>query len=181
MSSNFLNPILVLIGIILSIGTTIFIFFVQPASKESAKRCALYKLELFCPPNWGQFDKSMATKSLSKLYKHLQYASRGYSFIITRSAVWEMIKILDNVQMVNGKIIGQDCKKLYIWKTLIAHALGSNNMILLNLSSQLKYKKRLPAIIKRTIWVLNMYEKMNGSYNYNYELDLLNFKSKLLS
>lgn len=140
--------------------------YLKPASPEDAKRLTLHELECFCPPNWGQVPVPTAMEALSRLYKHLQYASRGRSFLITRAAVWKMLDLLrektstiDRVENIIGEKLAM---QLYVYKTVIASAIGNQMELPKNPGKEQKeYEKILEETVAHTLWVLKMYEQMN--------------------
>ncbi len=146
-----------IINTLLSVGLgaiiTIAVLLLKPAPKEDARRAALHELEFFCPPNWQKKSVKKSRKALSRLYKELQYASRGRSFLITRAAVWKMIEILKN-----KKVSRKTSKELYIWKTVIACALNlEKNIPIFPIYAQKKFKKRLKKVVEHTKWVVAIY------------------------
>jgi hypothetical protein len=159
-----------------------YLYLLRPVAKEDARRCALHELECFCPPNWGLITKKNALEALSRLYKELQYASRGTSFVITRAAAWEMKKIIMRTPKWKNQVNERDSTELYVWKTLIAVSLGNKHIFPLMQSFQKKYKGKLKNSIKHTKWVLSLYNKMNDQViTIPYEHLLNEFKEKLLS
>lgn len=158
-----------------------FLYLLRPVAKEDARRCALHELEFFCPPNWGLITKRNALEALSRLYKELQYASRGTSFVITRAAAWEMKKIIIRTVRWKDKVSEQDSMELYVWKTLIAVSLGNKHIFPLMQIFQKRFKQKLNNSVRHTKWVLSLYNKMNDpaiTIPYNDLLD--RFKEKLL-
>jgi hypothetical protein len=149
------------IGVLIGVAGAYILFLIKPSSKEDAKRRALHKLEIFCPPNWGTKNVGETLIALSKLYKELQYASRGNSFILTRAAAWEMKKIIDRSPRSDMIISTENSKELYMWKTLIAVSIGNKPIIPLFTNRQKKFKAKLANAKKHTKWVLINYDFMN--------------------
>lgn len=158
---------------------TVVLFILKPADKENAKREALHELELFCPPGFGSFLKADAMSTLSRIYKHLQYASRGRSFLVTRAAVWEMTRIVEGVD--GSEISPKIARQLYIYKSIIAFALGQQrHRPLFARSAQRKYRGRLKRVIKQTHWMIREYNKMNEPKIEEFEKQLNEFQKSLL-
>jgi len=160
--------------------STLYIFLLQPAAKEDANRRALHQLEVFCPPNWSSKSVKKINRALSRLYKELQYASRGHSFIITRAAAWEMKKLLKNKTEPNEKLSEAESQNLYIWKTLIAILLSKKNLFPNIIWSQRKFKTTLHRAIAHTKWILFAYDHMNNTSLKNFFPLLEEFEEKLL-
>lgn len=151
----------------------------QPATKEDANRNALHELEMFCPPKWNSISVKEALEALSNLYKLLQYASRDNSFIITRAAAWEMIKILRSKTNSGALVNEEESQRLYIWKTLIANLLSKKNAFLSITCSHRRFKARLHKAIVHTKWVISIYDHMNNTSLKNYFPLLESFENKL--
>lgn len=165
---------------LIALAGAVYIFLLTPFQKEDANRRALHRLELFCPPSWNTYTVKQAREALSKLYRDLQYASRGKSFIITRAAAWEMKKIIDNIRPDDRTIDLEESKELYIWKTLIARLISRKEFLPEMFLSGKKFKGRLRKGVKYTNWVLDMYNKMNpDSIITGYADKLKNFKEQL--
>jgi hypothetical protein len=158
---------------------TVYLFLLQPAAKEDANRCALHELEVFCPPNWNSKSVEEINKALSSLYKELQYASRGKSFIITRAAAWEMKKILKSKSNPGDMLNEEESQKLYVWKTLIAILLSKKSLVPNFTGFQKAFRGKLRRAIRHTRWVLAAYDHMNGTELSGHFLMLKKFKEDL--
>ncbi len=168
------------IAALIAAFSAVVLFIIQPASKENAKRQALHELEPFCPPSWEKVKVEDAETALSEIYKHLQYASRGRSFLISRAAVWEMQKILDGFPEKGRLINMETAKELYIWKTLIACALGAQIIIpFFPHYSQKRFGRRLSKVINQTEWVLIAYNKMHMEDDNNLKNEVKQVRKKL--
>lgn len=133
--------------------------------KEDAKRETMHALECFCPPKWGRVRKRECVDALSTIYRHLQYSSRGRSYLLTRASIWKMMNLLDDMDVSPHRVLSQSqSMQLYLYKTVIAGAIGN----------QMRHPKRPNLdqkdhrqIIKDTLehvyWVAVSYQEFNTS------------------